>query len=125
MKNAGEVQVVATPNELFPEVAEHVTQRQINKNFMRYLKETPKNLYNNLEYLKKSLDHNKAALFRILDENDTVCGIVQTNAFDENTHELEIGFRVDPNNQLRGMCSYAVAQVVNKLFQDKEVKHII
>jgi hypothetical protein len=49
---------------------------------------------------------------------------VVTNWFNQESGESEIWFRVNPEQQLHGVCSQAVSLAIKNIFQDNDIKYI-
>lgn len=118
------IHIERTSHDMLPEIAQHNEERQKNKEFMRFLKETPQTKNQNLPHLQKLINKQKGAIFAVLNEDGNIIGSIMINWFNPKNGEAEIWFRVDPNQQLHGVCSQAVALSLEELFLDEEIKSV-
>jgi RimJ/RimL family protein N-acetyltransferase len=92
---------------------------------MRFLKEAPLSKQENIDVLEKELETSHAQLFSIQKHsNNEILGILLFHNFNPQENSLELGFRVNPENQQKGICSSAVEKAIQELFTQGNIDKV-
>lgn len=107
-------------------LADLVAQWQQNPKFMRFLKETPMTRQENWRIFLREINTEKTKFFGIhLDWVADLVWFLLFHNFDKEKWTLELGFRVDPQNQSKWVCTQAVKQSLHDVLQMQWVQEIV
>lgn len=108
------------------ELAQQVAHWQKNPLFMRFLKEQPMTAQQNLDIFYKDFDTEHCTFSGIqLHTAQDLVGFLLFHNFDERDRSLELWFRVDPENQARGVCTQAVKLYIPEILQNSAITDIV
>ena len=120
------IQLTDISREELKDLAEKVTQWQQHAKFMHFLKEKPMNIQQNREIFQKEIDTQHCIFQGIqLEGVSDLVGFLLFHNFDPKDNSVELGFRVDPNNQSKGVCTHAVQASLHKILERKEIDQIV
>lgn len=107
-------------------VAKHVTLWQKNPKFMRFLKEKPMSIQENWRILEKEMETENCILQGIqLEGIPDLIGFLLFHNFDKKDNCLEVWFRIDPEDQSKGICTQAVKMALHDILDRKDIETII
>lgn len=125
-QNNPQIGLVEIKRDDLKNLAELVTQRQQNPKFMRFLKEAPMTRQENWRIFLREIDTEKTKFLGIkLDWITDLVWFLLFHNFKEKEWTLELGFRIDPQNQSRWVCTQAVKQSLNKILNIEAIEEIV
>jgi RimJ/RimL family protein N-acetyltransferase len=107
-------------------LAQKVSSWQQDPKFMRFLKEKPMSIQQNWTLFQKEMDTPHCVFIWIHLEwvADLVWFLLFHN-FDSRDNSLELGFRIDPDDQSRGVCTQAVKKSLKDILSHDGVDRIV
>lgn len=121
-----EINLLDVTEDNLSELAHNISRRQTNHQFMRFLKETPMTVKQNVAILEKELStpHCVCKWIRINGIQDIVW-LILFHCFNADKKELEIGFRIDPLLQQKWICTQAVKASIAHVFSQNKIENIV
>ena len=108
------------------ELAEEVSERQKHPKFMRFLKERPMSIKENWQLFLKEKEAKKTFLLKInIDGIKETVGFLLFHNFNPENGSIELGFRVDPKNQSKWICTQAVKQALTHILQKEDINEVV
>jgi len=122
--NTFQIDTIENTSEL-KKIARNLANRQKNDNFVRFLKEKPMSIEENLNRLESKLKNPHAKIFSITTEwENELLWVFFLHNFSAENKSLELWWRINPKKQQKWLWSRSIKQITEKTLSKWEITQI-